>query len=434
MKSPFLSPSTGGILALFLGFLFIGLSSHHSQQNDEFLERGLLREGRVVSHDDADGGTPSLLRIMTNVSPKVSGADMQIIEVKVKKGDIQKAPVGSLLNLVLIPGDPPRARLAGSAKRVNYRFGYVIASLCICLGLLLLWLGWRRKNPPTSQLTEQVRKTKSGELAPTFMEEQAIKNRSLYDGPIEFSYSSEKTQIELKNGTRVRVSQYRPLSDLPEVLADKDLLHVLRTAQSDWKLVDTIKTGQLALSHLLREKHATEADQFFISGAYLGLLFRDEIDNGHWYSMVRGVWKISTLSRTLAKLTSGDPALAQEAALEILNHPDHTAIANLAPGLPSIRGAFKKTPRTGEFSDDRRFITRAADVIQSLSQGLCYCHVYAKSSDPPQLPIKNGKFILKDSNDEKKKSEVTCTHCQKEYSIKELPGSYLPYYVWELKK
>jgi len=117
MKSPFLSLTIGGILALIVGLIFIGRSFHHSGQNDEFLERGLLREGRVVSHEEPGADSDYAFRLMTNVSPEVTGADMQILEVEVKEGDFEKAPVGALVKLVLIPGDPPRARLAGSAKR-----------------------------------------------------------------------------------------------------------------------------------------------------------------------------------------------------------------------------------------------------------------------------------------------------------------------------
>ncbi len=447
MKTPFLSLTNGGILAILLGLIFLGIGSYHSGKNDEFLERGLLREGRVVSHQKSDHSPEYVLRLMTNVSHKVTGADMQIIELEVKDRDFEKAPVGSLVKLVLIPGNPPRARLAGSAKRTNYRFSYVLASLCICLGALMLWLAWHRHQPARTQTTHtppDSKKPIQNQEAPALatlsdiMEKQIIKNPLLYDGPFEFSYSAEKTTVELKDGSSIRISHYRPITELPKVLADKDLLHVLRSAQSDWTLVDTIKTGQLALSFLLKEKHADEkTDQFFINGPYLGLLYRDEIDTGQWYSFIRGIWKITPLSHTIANLTSGDPDLARNAAFEILNHPDLTLIASLAPGVSHLRGAIKDTPRTGEFADDRRFITRAADVIETLASGNCYCQVYAKTSDPPDILVKKGKFtlntpsILDIGKKEDKKTELTCKHCQKKYQLTEHVGSYVPYYVWE---
>ncbi|MFT6178867.1 MAG: hypothetical protein ACJAQT_001475 [Akkermansiaceae bacterium] len=442
MKSPFLSLTNGGIIVILLGLIVAGLSSHLSGKNDEFLEHGLLRAGRIVSahppKNQLENSPKYALRIMTNVSPDVSGIDMQIIEVGVKDGEFKKASVGSQLKLIIIPGAPPRARLAGSTKNTSYRVGYVIASLFICLGLLIFWLAWRNHKTPQSLLPQ---KPKWMNKAPTpaapsnTMEKQTLKDDILYEGPFEFSYSAEKTNVELKDGTTVHVSQYRPLSDLPKVLADRDILHVLRTAQSPWKLVNTIKTGHLALSHLLKEKHATSADQFFINGPHLGLLFRDEVDNGQWRSIVRGLWKITPLSHTYAKLVSGNPDLARQASFEILNHADLELIATLAPNLPIIRAALKVTPRTGEFTDDRRFITRAADIIESLSKGNCYCQVYAKTSDPPHVLIEKGRFTSADSEKlDDKRIQVTCSKCALQYKVTEHPGRYLPYYVWELKK
>ena len=442
MKTPFLSLTTGGILSILLGLIFLAISSHRSGKNDEFLKHGLLREGRVVSQEERPDSSKFILRLITNVSPKVTGADMQIIPVEVKEADFKELTVGSLRKLILIPGDPPRARLAGSTTRRNHRFGYVLSSFCICLGILLLWLEWRHHHPAPRPFVKahvpkdrkEAAKLPALALLSDIMEKQALRNPILYQGPFEFSYSSEKTVIELKDGTNVRISQYRPITQLPQVLADKDLLHVLRSAQSDWELVDTITTGQLALSHLLKEKHASSADQFFINGAYLGLLHRDETENGQWHAFVRGIWKITPLSRTFAKLTSGDPRLARQAAFEILNHSDLSLIATLAPGLPEIRNALKRTPRTGKIADDRRFITRAADIIHSLAKGNCYCPVYAKSSDPAHIAIKKGKFTLSAGKKGDKKTEVTCTHCQKKYLLHEHAGSYVPYYVWDEKK
>lgn len=437
MKTPFLSLTTGGILALLLGLTFLAVSSNQSGKNDEFLERGLLREGRVVSQQQETDSQKPLLRLMTNVSPEVTGADMQIIPLEIKKSDLEKAPVGSLIKLILIPGNPPRARLAGSTTRRAHRFGYVFSSLCICLGILLLWLEWRRQHPPRPKrpiepFPQKTSATPTLTALPDIMEKQSVKKTTLYHGPVEFSYSSEQTKVTLKDGSNIRITQYRPIAQLSQVLADKDLLHVLRSAQSDWKIVDTIKTGQLALSHLLKERHATEADQFFINGPYLGLLHRDEIHNGQWHSFVRGIWKITPLSHSIAKLTSGQAHLARQAAFEILNHTDLSLIASLAPGLHEIRAALAKTPRSGKFTDDRRFITRAADIIDSLSKGHCYCPVYAKGSDSPNIPIKKGKFILTSGN--KSKSEIICTHCQKTYQITKHAGSHIPYYVWKDKK
>lgn len=440
MKPPFLSLTNGGVLVVMLGLIIAGLSSHFSSKNDEFLERGLLRAGRVVSaknpKDQPNGSPKYALRIMTNVSPEVTGTDMKIIEVGVDGGEFKKASVGSQLKLIIIPGDPPRARLTGSTKGTSYRVGYVIASLFISLGLLILWLAWRNKETRQALLPQKpkwLKKVPAVAAPSNTMEKQTLKDPILYDGPFEFSYSAEKTSVELKDGTSVRVSQYRPLSDLPKVLADRDLLHVLRTAQSPWKLVETIKTGNLALSHLLKEKHATSADQFFINGPYLGLLFRDEVNNGRWYSMVRGIWKITPLSHTYANLISGNPDLARQASFEILNHSDLDLIATLAPNLPIIRAALKVTPRTGEFADDRRFITRAADVIESLSKGNCYCQVYAKSSDPPHVLVEKGRFAPKDPEKiDGEKIQITCSKCSLRYQVTAHPGRHVPYYVWEL--
>ena len=449
MKTPFLSFTNAGIIAVILGLVFMGLSSHHSNQNDEFLERGLLRTGRVISQQDprdpASQHSGYLLRVITNISPNVSESDIQIIEVEVTGKEFKKATVGVQLKLILIPDHPPRARLAGSAKRKTHRIGYAAASLCIFLGLLLLWLDWhpladQPQSSPSSQQDNEEEEEETTEVTASLarsntMEMQLIKDPVLYDGPFEFSYSAEKTKVELKDGTIIHVSQYRPIADLPKVLADPDLLHVLRNAQNPWNLLPTIKTGRFALSHLLKEKHVTQADQFFINGSYLGLLNRDEVSNGIWRSIVRGIWKITPLSRAMADLTSGNPDLARQAAFDLLNHPDLYVVASLAPGLPAIREAVKNTPRTGAPADDRRFITRAADIIDSLANGHCYCQVYAKTSDPPHILIKKGKFTLLDEqNPTEKKTLVTCCHCKKGYTISERLENSLPYYAWEIRK
>ena len=440
MKSPFFSLIAGGILAIIIGFVFIGRSSYQSGQNDEFLERGLLREGRVVSHQSPASHSDYALRLKTNVSPEVTGTDVKILEVEVKKGDFEKAPVGAFVKIVLIPGDPPRARLTGSAQRSSHRFGYVYASLSLCIGAILLWLAWRHKTfgPQEDPIDEEkVDETDHPPIVAAvsdIMEKQIIKDPILYDGAFEFSYSTEKNSVELKDGTKVRVSQYRPIRDLPKVLADKDLLHILRTAESPWQIADTIRTGQLALSHLLKEKHATEADQFFVNGPYLGLLYRDEIDTGRWHAIVRGIWRITPLSHTLSHLVSSQPDLAREAAFDILHHPDLSLIASLAPGLPIIRGALQNIPQTGEFSDNRRLITRAADIIDSLSQGNCYCLVYAQTSDPPYTLIEKKKFALESGRKGDQKIEISCTHCKKHYTLTQNADSHLPHYIWEEKK
>ncbi len=477
MKTPFLSRTTGGILAIFLGLVFLALSSHQASKNHEFIEKGLSREGRVISHQQADDEPEFLLRLMTNVSAENQSADMKIIEIPVQEGDFEKAPVGSLLKLTLIPGDPPRSRLAASTKHHSYhsyhsyRFGYVFGSFAICLGILLLWLDWRtppashsaqRKKQEThdkdghhssssqeSAETQETQETQEAQEArplarlSDFMERQHIKDPILYHGAFEFSYSAEKTRVELKDGTQIRVSQYRPISDLQKVLADQDLLHVLRSAQGSqssqssakhWELPDSIESGQLALHHLLKEKHLSEADQFFINGPYLGLLYRDEIENGQWYSLVRGIWKITPLSHCIAQLTSADPARARDAALEILHHPNLALIASLAPGLPAIRAAYANQPQLGDSSEAHHPITRAAEVIDALANGHCYCQVHANSSDPPQSLIEKKKFTRRKGKAGDKDLEISCHHCLKRYQVTQQIGEPLPHFTWEEKK
>jgi len=86
------------------------------------------------------------------------------------------------------------------------------------------------------------------------------------------------------------------------------------------------------------------------------------------------------------------------------------------------------------FKDARRLITRAADVIDSLSQGNCYCLVYAKTSDAPDTLIEKRKFILESDRKGDPKIEISCTHCKKHYTLTAHAGSAHPSYLWEEKK
>jgi len=267
------------------------------------------------------------------------------------------------------------------------------------------------------------------------LEKISLKDTTLYDGAFEFSYSAEKTQITLPGRTKLRINQYRSLADLGKVLPDRDLLQVLRTAKSTWKIPE-FKTGRDALARLISQKDITSADQFFVNQDYLGLMFRDEVNNGRWLAWIRGVWKIHPFTKLFADLISREAFPSRQAAHEILDHENLSLVATLEPDVPLIRAASKKTPRDRRLQDNRHTITLAADLIEAVALGKCSCASYSASPDfSPVDLVEKGKFI-KTSSDEVGDSKlikihhVTCLRCHTEYSVASEISGQVSRYEW----
>ena len=435
MKIPAINNTRLGIVTVILGLIVAVISWSSSPKKNKFHLHGLEREGRVLSGNQSP--TPSL-RIFTNASS--DSIDMQVVEVTVTPEEFEKAPVGTHLSLLVLPGNPPRAHLNTPAKSAPSPTGLVIASFFTCIGIFFLWLDFPKNKHAKTKLPKPPKKTtKSPPPAPLLtMEKIPFKDPTLYDGIFEFSYAEEKTSIEMPDGTSLRINQYCSLPKLTQVLTDRDLVKVLRTAKSTWK-IPRITGGRKILVQLIKNRKVTKADQFFINGEHLGLLFRDEVDHGRWHAWVRGLWKISPLSKLFADLVSRDAARSRDAANKVLHHNEIQLLTALAPDADLIRDAAKHTPRDRQRDDNRRAITLAADMVEALGEGNCQCHIYSGNPDfsPAQL-VKKEKFT-KVTPDEvgyiqmADINHVACCQCNREYKVTGKIGSHIPNFKWEPK-
>ena len=443
MKKRAISNTRLGILGVILGIIIAVISWSSTPGGDEFQKQGLERDGRVLSINPSP--TPSL-RVFTNTSTDT--LNMQVVEVSIPPEELKKTPVGTRLSLLVLPGNPPRARLNTPVKKARTRTGFVIASFFTCVGILFLWLGLPKKKRlknklPKSTLSKPPKKSpKPRPPSPPAplqtMEKLPLKDPTLYDGIFEFSYAEEKTRIELTDGSTIRINQYCPLSKLGQAITDRDLVEILRTAKSTWK-IPKVTGGRKALAQLVKDRNVSEADQFFINSDHLGLLFRDEVDNGRWHAWVRGLWKISPLSKLFADLVSRDADRSRDAANEVLHHNDIQLITALAPDAGLIRDAADHTPRDRRLADNRRAIILAAEMIEALGEGKCQCHIYSGNPDfsPAQL-VKKDKFIkvIPDEVDEIQMTNinhVACCQCGREFKVTGKIGGHIPNFQWEPK-
>ena len=360
MTKRLLTLTNAGLLAIVAGLVVAGLTFNFTNHNDEFLENGLTRQGRIISIRESSTHPDSKIRHTAQIQANLASSDadtlISIVEVDIPPDFFAEIEVGSQLPLFILPGDPPSVRLKTKTKEATFRIGYLLAATLGILGLVLIWLSrsklslgpaWRTR---TAQLPQ-------GPVLTNSLQKIAVKSTVLYDGPFEFSYAEEKTRIDLNDGTSLRINQYRPLAEITLGVPEQDVLKILRTAKSDWNL-PAGADAKTALTHLLKEGKITHTDQFFINRNHLGILSRDEVENGHWRSWVRGVWQLSSTGRILAGLLSANPAFVRKAADEVLNHKDISVVSCLTPHLPQIR---KSTPGT---SDDKRTLTRAIALIE----------------------------------------------------------------------
>lgn len=436
MKKPAISNTSIGLSAVFIGLFIAIVTWFLSPKRDDFRQHGLERKGRVLSLTESPAPT---LRLLTNTS--ANSTKMEIVEVEVPENALEKAPVGSNVSLLILPGDPPRASLDTPINKAPTRTRLVIASFFTCVGIFFLWLDLPKKKRSKPKHPNPQKETPKPKTPPApkplpVMEKLTIKDTTLYKGTFEFSYADEKTRIELTDGSTIRINQYRPLSQLSQTITNRDLVEVLRTAKSQWK-IPRAADGRKILAQLVKDRAITGADQFFINGDHLGLLFRDEVDNGLWHSWVRGVWKISPLSKLFEELVSRDAARSRTAANEVLYHNDIPFITALAPDTILIREAAEHTPRDRRLADNRRSITLAADMIEALKEGKCQCQVYAATTDfSPAHLVKEEKFV-KVIPDEVGYIQmvnihhVACSQCDRQYQVTGKIGGHIPNFVWE---
>lgn len=410
-----LNLTAGGLLVIGLGVIVAGLTIWFSSSNDRFLEEGLTREGRIISRHHSDSEPKHTLRVRADISTDANEVLTRIVEVEVPAETFTQSPVGSQIALLILPGDPPAIRLKTKTEDASFGTGYLLAFAMVVLGLVLIWLDRRETKPRpvrTPELPETLRKI-------------ATKTTTLYEGAFEFSYAEEKTRIELADGSSLRISQYRPLSELPSALPEDDLLEVLRSAKSEWKIPRNLPPKQ-ALATLVKRREITGADQFFINGDHLGLLFRDEVDTGHWSAWVRGVWQLSPRGRLLAALLSRDPARACPAAEQVLYHEDTSYLAPLTGHAKPIRRAAVGS------HDEQDLINLAADLLEALGEGTCPCQVYTESAHfAPDLLIARKKMRKADESANDTAHNLACTSCSRKYTVTAKVRAGVPLFDWQ---
>lgn len=412
MIKPLLNLTNAGLLVIVAGLVVAGLTANLSKRNDEFLKEGLTRPGRVISLHEAgpDSKTNDSVKVRANLASSEDETLISIVEVEVPAETFHETEVGSQIPLLVLPGDPPSVRLKTKTEEATFGTGYLLATALGILGLVLIGLDRWNFKPRTPRSGRLPR----GPVLPDSLQKIAVKSTVLYDGPFEFSYAEERTRIDLSDGTSLRINQYRPLADLGSAVPEKDLLGILRTAKSDWDLhSDT--DAKTTLARLVKEREITEADQFFINRDHLGILSRDEVDNGRWYSWVRGVWQLSSAGRMLAGLLSANPAFVRKTADEVLYHEDLALVSSLAPHLASIRKSPSGTP------DDKRALALATELIEGLQNEKCPCQIYtAHTGFSPELLLEKKKMKKKTSDgkdDPRATHDFACTRCERIYSV-----------------
>ncbi len=429
MIKQLLTLTNAGLLVIVAGLVVAALTFGLSNRNDRFLEEGIARQGRVISLHKAGTHTDSedkdSVRVRANLANSDNETLISIVEVKVPPETFEETEVGSQIPLLLLPGDPPSVRLKTKTEEATFGTGYLLALSLGILGLVLIWLD-RHEFKPRPARPKKPGRLPRGPVLPDSLQKIAIKSTVLYDGPFEFSYAEEKTRIDLSDGTSLRINQYRPLADLSLTVPESDLLEILKTAKSNWDL-PADADGQTTLKRLVRELQITEADQFFINRDHLGILSREEVENGRWYSWVRGVWRLSASGRMLAGLLSANPAFVRKTADEILYHEDVSLVSSLAPHLAVIRKSPSGTP------DDKRALALTTELIEGLHHGKCSCQIYtAHTGFSPELLLAKKKMKKKTSGGKDDTAhDLACTLCDRTYSVTAKVRAGQPQFQWE---
>jgi hypothetical protein len=417
MTKRLLNLTTVGLLVIVAGGMVAGLTFHFTKLNDESLEQGLSRQGRIISIYESSTAPDTKVRYTAQIQADLATSEedtlISIVEVDIPRDFSAELAIGSQIPLLVLPGNPPSVRLKTQTKETSYEVGYILATTLSILGLVLIWMN-RSKNDLRSTWRGRTVQLPRGPTLSDSLQKIAVKSTVLYDGPFEFSYAEEKTRIDLNDGTSLRINQYRPLAEIALEVPEQDILKILRTAKSDWNL-PAGADAKTALTHLLEEGKITNTDQFFINRNHLGILSRDEVDNGHWHSWVRGVWQLSSTGRILAGLLSANPAFVRKAADKVLYHDDLSLVASLAPHLPKIRKSPSGTP------DDKRTLGLAIELIGDLHDKKCPCQTYASH------PFFSPKLLLEKKKMKKEKPEgkdassaadkLCCNYCKRIYSV-----------------
>ncbi|MGB1888933.1 MAG: DUF3592 domain-containing protein, partial [Akkermansiaceae bacterium] len=263
MTKRLLNLTTVGLLVIVAGGMVAGLTFHFTKLNDESLEQGLSRQGRIISIYESSSAPDTKVRYTAQIQADLATSEentlISIVEVDIPRDFSAELAIGSQIPLLVLPGNPPSVRLKTQTKETSYEVGYILATTLSILGLVLIWMN-RSKNDLRSTWRGRTVQLPRGPTLSDSLQKIAVKSTVLYDGPFEFSYAEEKTRIDLNDGTSLRINQYRPLAEIALEVPEQDILKILRTAKSDWNL-PAGANAKTALTHLLEEGQITNTDQ-----------------------------------------------------------------------------------------------------------------------------------------------------------------------------
>ncbi|MDB4438587.1 hypothetical protein N9195_03265, partial [bacterium] len=100
-----LTLTNAGLLVMVAGLLVAGLTYSLSNRNDEFLEEGLIRQGRVISLHEAgthpDSEIKDSVRVQANLASSDDETLISIVEVEIPPETFAETEVGSQISLLL---------------------------------------------------------------------------------------------------------------------------------------------------------------------------------------------------------------------------------------------------------------------------------------------------------------------------------------------
>ncbi|MDA7527193.1 DUF3592 domain-containing protein, partial [Akkermansiaceae bacterium] len=144
MTKRLLNLTTAGLLVIVAGGVVAGFTFNFSKLNNEFLEKGLSRQGRIISVHESSTAPDTKVRhtaqIQANLATSEEDALISIVEVNIPPNFSAELEIGSQIPLLVLPGDPPSVRLKAQTKETSYEVGYILATTLGILGLVLIWI------------------------------------------------------------------------------------------------------------------------------------------------------------------------------------------------------------------------------------------------------------------------------------------------------
>ena len=150
MTKRLLNLNTVGLLVIVAGVVVAGLTFNFTKRNNEFLENGLTRQGRIISFHESSTASDTKVRhtaqIQDNLATSEEDALISIVEVDISPDFSDELEIGSQIPLLVLPGDPPSVRLKTQTKEAIFVVGYILATTLGILGLVLIWINRSKSN------------------------------------------------------------------------------------------------------------------------------------------------------------------------------------------------------------------------------------------------------------------------------------------------